>query len=95
MKNISKRKSQDKSNLTGNIGIPKQELVNNPKHYCSHPSEVECIEIIEHMPFNIGAAMKYLWRAGLKDNNPSIQDYSKAIWYINREIQRLERYKEK
>jgi hypothetical protein len=63
--------------------------VNHPSHYNSHPSGVEAITIIEHMPFNIGTAMKYLWRAGLKEQSPTVQDYQKAIWYINREIQRL------
>lgn len=37
--------------------------VNHPKHYNSHPSGVECIEIVEHLPFNIGSAIKYLWRS--------------------------------
>ena len=40
--------------------------VNNPKHYTSHPSGVECIEIAEILPFNLGNALKYLWRAGKK-----------------------------
>lgn len=63
--------------------------VEHPNHYNSHPSGVECIEIIEHMNFCRGAAMKYLWRAGLKDD--AVEDLRKAIWYINREIQRLEK----
>ena len=40
--------------------------VNHPKHYNSHPSGVECIEITEYFNFNIGNAVKYCWRAGLK-----------------------------
>lgn len=62
----------------------------NPSHYRSHPSGVECIEIIEHLPFNVGAAMKYLWRCGLKDNE--IQELRKAEWFIKREIQRREKF---
>lgn len=58
--------------------------VNHPKHYTSHPSGVECIQVVEHMPFNVGNAMKYLWRMDLKD--APIQDLEKAVWYINREI---------
>jgi hypothetical protein len=58
--------------------------VNNPKHYNSHPSGVECIDIVEHMSFNIGNAIKYLWRQGLKGD--SVEDLQKAIWYIGREI---------
>ncbi|NDG32928.1 DUF3310 domain-containing protein, partial [bacterium] len=42
------------------------DTVNNPKHYTSHPSGVECIEITEHMNFCLGNAVKYIWRASLK-----------------------------
>lgn len=63
--------------------------VNNPKHYTSHPSGFECIQITEHMGFNLGNAVKYIWRADLKSDNP-IQDLQKAIWYLNREIKKIE-----
>lgn len=61
--------------------------VNHPAHYTQHPSGVECIEITEHMSFNVGNAVKYLWRAGNK--GPTIEDLHKAAWYVNREIGRL------
>lgn len=61
--------------------------VNHPKHYCDHPSGVECITITEHMNFNLGNAIKYLWRAGLKGNEK--EDMLKAKWYIQRELDRL------
>ncbi len=61
--------------------------VNYPKHYTSHPSGIECIQISEHMGFCIGNAMKYLWRAGQK--GATVQDLEKAVWYIQREIARL------
>ena len=61
--------------------------VNHPKHYTSHPSNIECIQITEHMNFCLGSALKYLWRAGLK--NDRIEDLKKARWYITREIDRL------
>lgn len=63
--------------------------VNNPKHYTSHPSGVECIDITKHYNFQIGNAMKYLWRQGLKNDSgmsdveKQIEDCKKAIWYIN------------
>jgi len=63
--------------------------VDHPKHYNSHPSGVECIDVVEHMPFNVGNAIKYLWRADHK--GASIEDLKKAAWYINREIERRER----
>lgn len=60
--------------------------VHNPKHYTNHPSGIECIQVTEHMGFCLGNAIKYLWRADLK--NDAIEDMEKAIWYINREIER-------
>jgi hypothetical protein len=42
------------------------DMVNHPPHYTSDPSGVECITITRHRNFNIGNAIKYLWRAGLK-----------------------------
>ena len=64
------------------------DAVNHPKHYTSHPSGVECLEITRHHNFNIGNAMKYLWRAGLKDD-AQVQDLRKAIFYIEDEIKRI------
>ena len=61
----------------------------NPPHYRSHPSSVECITIVEHFNFNLGNAVKYIWRAGLKTDNP-IEDLKKSLWYLQREIARLE-----
>lgn len=76
--------------------LEKIETVNHPAHYnqsaakclsCGHP--IECIDVIEHMPLNIGNAVKYAWRAGLKGN--LVEDLKKGIWYLNREIERISR----
>jgi hypothetical protein len=64
------------------------DIINQPLHYKSHQSGVECIQITEHMNFCLGNAIKYIWRAGLKSNS-EIEDLRKARWYIEREIQRL------
>lgn len=61
-------------------------MVAHPPHYTSHPSGVECITVVEHMGFNVGNAIKYLWRADEK--GAPIEDLRKAAWYINREIER-------
>jgi len=66
-----------------------KDSINHPPHYTAHPSGVECIEITEHMNFNIGNAVKYLWRCGQK--GALLDDLRKARWYVNREIKRLER----
>ncbi len=42
------------------------EKVNHPAHYNDSPSGVECIEVVRHMNFNVGNAVKYLWRCGKK-----------------------------
>lgn len=64
------------------------DKVNHPPHYNQHPSGVETIDIVEHFSFNVGNAIKYLWRAGVKDDDP-ITDLKKARWYISRELKRL------
>lgn len=65
---------------------PLSSAVDHPPHYTSHPSGVECITVVEHMGFNVGNAIKYLWRADLKGN--ALEDLQKAAWYIQREIDR-------
>lgn len=62
------------------------DLVNHPPHYTSHPSGVECIQITEHMGFNLGNAVKYIWRADEK--GAALDDLRKAAWYVQREIGR-------
>lgn len=59
----------------------------NPQHYKAHPSGIECITITEHMNFNLGNAIKYIWRAA--DKGSHLEDLKKAAWYVNREIERL------
>jgi len=64
--------------------------VTKPRHYNIHPSGVQAIEITEHMNFCIGNAVKYLMRAGIKTEDPT-EDLRKSVWYIEREIARLEK----
>ncbi len=65
------------------------DVVNKPKHYTEHPSGIECIQVTEHMGFNLGNAIKYIWRCDLKKD--AIEDLKKAKWYIDREIDKRER----
>ena len=73
----------------------KNDQVNHPKHYTSDPSGLECIDITRHRNFNIGNAIKYLWRAGLKEDkdrkliDKQVEDLNKAVWYLVDEIHRL------
>ena len=70
-----------------------RENVDHPEHYNNNPSGVECIDVVEHYNFNVGSALKYLWRAGLKDD--ADEDFRKAIWYIQRERERRRKLAEK
>ncbi len=65
------------------------DSVHKPKHYTEHPSGIECIQVTEHMGFNLGNAIKYIWRCDLKKD--AIEDLKKAKWYIDREINKRER----
>jgi hypothetical protein len=61
--------------------------VKRPKHYRSHPSGIECIQVTEHFNFCVGNAIKYLWRCEHKGNH--LEDLMKAEWYVQREIARV------
>ena len=65
------------------------DSIHKPKHYTEHPSGIECIQVTEHMGFNLGNAIKYIWRCDLKKD--AIEDLKKAKWYIDREISKRER----
>ncbi|MFK0295497.1 DUF3310 domain-containing protein [Streptomyces sp. NPDC090442] len=60
----------------------------SPAHYTGFSNGAEVIDLTEHLNFNRGCAVKYLCRAGRKDNER--QDLLKALYYIKREIARME-----
>ena len=68
-----------------------RDNVNHPDHYTS--GRIEVIDFIEdkELGFHLGNAVKYISRAGRKDADKTVEDLRKAVWYINRQIQRLER----
>ena len=71
-----------------------EDLVNHPAHYAS--GTIECIEAIEVATSDLQGieavctanAMKYLWRWKKKGG---VQSLEKAVWYINRLIDTLEK----
>lgn len=83
---------------TADVQTGKPDPVNHPAHYTSSPAKcrcgegIECIQITEHMGFNLGNAVKYLWRCDLKKD--AIEDLKKAKWYIERELAKREAEKE-
>lgn len=62
-----------------------EDIVNHPKHYeaCGRDG-YQPIDLIEHYPFALGSAMKYLFRAGKKEGNSTELDLRKARWYLRR-----------
>lgn len=56
--------------------------INHPAHYTQ--GTIEVIEVIEDwkLPYHLGNAVKYIGRAGHKDNE--VEDIKKAIWYLER-----------
>lgn len=73
----------------------KSDMVNHPPHYNNHPSGIECIQITRHMNFNIGNAIKYLWRAGLKQDFKPITESnapsSSVSWTTAKHIEDLKK----
>lgn len=67
----------------------KHDPVNNPSHYTSDESGIECIEIAENWDFLLGNTLKYIWRHGKKSSSDSIEDLQKARWYLDRKINKL------
>lgn len=71
----------------------KEDNINHPSHYTSHPAkcecgkQIECIDVTRHMSFNLGNAIKYLWRFEHKNG---IEDLKKARWYLDDEIKKRE-----
>jgi hypothetical protein len=66
----------------------KENTINHPSHYQGQKFEV--IDVIEdfQLGFHLGNAIKYILRAGKKDDDEDTYetDLRKAMWYIEREI---------
>ena len=69
------------------------EKVNHPNHYGGENNPYEAIKVIEawDLGFNLGNVVKYISRLGKKDANKKIEDLEKALWYLQREIERHEK----
>lgn len=67
------------------------DAVDHPKHY--NHGKFEAIDVIEDwdLGFHLGNVVKYISRAGKKDKNTEMQDLKKALWYLGRKIEKLEK----
>lgn len=70
--------------------MPKVKNPIKPDYY--NDTKIAPIDVIEDwdLDFCLGSALKYIKRCGKKENNPSVQDLKKVIWYIERRIKELE-----
>ena len=68
----------------------KHDNVNHPAHYTD--GSIEVIDFIEDkkLGYHLGNAVKYISRAGKKDPEKTVEDLQKAVWYLNRFIEKLE-----
>lgn len=60
----------------------------HPDHYNAHPSGVECIDVAQWFGFNLGNAIKYIWRCDHKGKKR--EDINKAIEYLKLELKRMD-----
>ena len=75
----------------------KKDNVNHPSHYTwlKEKCGIEVIDITRHLDFDTGNAVKYLIRAGHKEEadmtplEKTIEDFEKAAWYVNDKIKML------
>jgi len=66
--------------------------VSHPPYYADGWSNgAEVIDLAEHLSFCAGNVVKYVCRSGRKDPGKHVEDLKKARWYIDREIDRVER----
>ena len=61
-------------------------------HYGGSANPFEAIKVIEAwgLGFCLGNVVRYLCRAGKKAGEPDVRDLRKALWYLQREIDRRE-----
>ena len=69
-------------------------MVNHPDHYGGKENIYEVVKVCEAWGLDKDAyifnVVKYVARAGKKDTDKELQDMKKALWYLNRKIERLE-----
>lgn len=70
-----------------------KEAINHPSHYGGKGNPYEAIKVIEawNLGFNLGNTVKYISRAGKKDSSKTLEDLKKALWYLQHEVENLEK----
>ena len=88
------REEMEKKNYQNGKEKPGNDPVNHPGHYTA--GKIEVIDFLEdqNFPYYLGNAVKYISRAGKKDQEKTIEDLEKAIWYLKRYIGLLKKEKQ-
>ena len=76
--------------------IMDKEMVNHPSHYqFGNDKTYEVVNVCEDWGLDKDAyifnVVKYVARAGKKDSDKELQDLKKALWYLERKINNLEK----
>jgi hypothetical protein len=69
-----------------------KEMVSHPQHYGGKDNVYEAIKVIDawDLGFSLGNTIKYISRAGKKNQTKELEDLKKALWYLNHHIKTLE-----
>lgn len=97
VRNLSEEEGEDVSEAVSTVSSTKLinqleedlEAAVNPEHY--RQGKIEVMEFIEDQKLNfaLGNAIKYICRAGKKDVFKTTEDLEKAVWYVKREIAKI------
>ena len=72
-----------------------KEMVNGPAHYGGADNPYEVIKVCEAWGLDYDAyllnVVKYVARAGKKDDTKELEDLKKAAFYLDRKIKNLEK----
>ena len=75
--------------------MPQKEMVNGPQHYGGVDNPYEVIKVCEAWGLDKDAylfnVVKYVARAGKKDPKKELEDLKKAIFYLNRKVENLQK----
>ncbi len=87
--NRKENRTNERREYYNSLQKQESEMVDHPIHYGGEDNPYESIKVIEawELGFNLGNAVKYISRAGKKED--ILEDLKKSSWYINREIKKL------
>ena len=72
-----------------------KEMVNHPNHYGGKENQYEVVKVCENWDLDKDAylfnVVEYVARAGKKNPEKELEDLTKALWYLNRKIENLEK----